>query len=249
MEGLVKKLPRYYPYLEDIRRRLYKVVLFFIFFFLVGLLNSGFILKWIIHTFKLENADVVITSPFQFLDLAMSVGLYTGLILSTPLFIYHLYSFLKDGLNASEKKFFFVLLPLSFALFLGGFIYCFVILSFTLDSIATYNIGLGIKNFWDVGKFLMQIILTSALLGMLFQFPLILTFLTKMGLISSTFLREKRRHAIAIMFLSTAFLPPTDGLSLLIMVLPLLVIYEITIRINSVVEQRQQRHQFSLEAS
>lgn len=238
MEGVMKNLPAYYQYLEDIRRRLYNLVIAFIIFFFVGFLNSGPILKFIVRIFKLENADIVTTSPFQFLDLAMSVGIYTGLILCTPLFIYHVYGFLKDGLNKNEKKFFFLLLPMSFGLFVTGFLYSFAILYFTLGSVAAFNVSLGIKNLWDISKFLLQIILTSALLGVIFQFPIILTFLAKLGVISATFLQEKRRHAVALMFILTSLLPPTDGLSLLIMVVPLIVIYEITIRVTLLVERR-----------
>ncbi len=165
----------------------------------------------------------------------MSVGIYTGLIICLPLFIYHLYGFLKDGLNNKEKKLFFILLPIGLTLFLAGFAYGFTVLYSTLNSIAAINLSLGVKNLWDINKFLSQIILTSALLGLIFQFPIVLTFLTKVGLLTPKFLKEKRRHAVVLMFVSTSLLPPTDGLSLMIMVLPLIVIYEATIWTNLII--------------
>ena len=233
MEGIAHNFSEYYRYLEDIRRRLYSLTISFIIFFFVGFFCSGQILKLIIGTFRLQSAEIVTTSPFQFLDLAMSVGMYTGLVIWLPLFVYHLYGFLRDGLNRGEKRFFFLLLPAAVGLFLVGFAYGFAILYFTLDSIAAYNASLGISNLWDISKFLMQLILTSALLGVIFEYPMVLLFLIKVGLITPTFLREKRRHAIAAMFIFTSLLPPTDGLSLIIMVLPLIVIYEITIIIGA----------------
>ena len=238
MEGITKNFADYYQYLEDIRRRLFSLVIVFSVFFFVGFFNSGELLKFIIHIFKVDNASIVTTSPFQFLDLAMSVGIYTGFLVCSPLFVYHIYAFLKDGLNKNEKKFFFVLLPVSLTLFFIGFMYSFAILYFTLNSIAAFNVSLGIQNLWDISKFLFQIISTSALLGLIFQFPIVLTFLVKIGVITSKFLREKRRHAIAAMFILTSLLPPTDGLSLIIMVLPLVVIYEVTIGISRMLEYR-----------
>ncbi len=235
MEELKKKFSDYYQYFEDIRRRVYGLLVVFIIFFVVGFFSSGQILKLIVNFFKLENATIVTTSPFQFLDLAMSVGIYTGLVICLPLFIYHLYGFLKDGLNKKEKKLFFVLLPIGLTLFLTGFAYGFAVLYGTLNSIAAINLSLGIKNLWDINKFLLQIILTSALLGLIFQFPIVLTFLVKIGLIDPKFLRKKRRHAIVAMFMLTSLLPPTDGLSLIIMVLPLIVIYEATIWTNLII--------------
>lgn len=241
MEGVTKNFPDYFRYLEDIRRRLYNLVIVFIIFFFLGFFNSGQILKLIVQVFHMENADIVTTSPFQFFDLAMSVGIYTGLILCSPVFLYHVYGFLKDGLSRDEKRFFFILVPVSGALFCTGFLYSFSILYFTLNSIAAFNMSLGIQNFWDISKFLLQIIATSALLGIIFQFPLILMFLIKMGVMSPQFLREKRRHAVALMFILTALLPPTDGLSLLVMVLPLVVIYEGTIWMSFFLERKKRK--------
>ena len=240
MEELKRKFSDYYQYLEDIRRRLYRLVVVFIIFFIVGFFSSGQILKLIINLFKLENAAIVTTSPFQFLDLSMSVGIYTGLIICLPLLIYYLYGFLKDGLNRKEKKYFFVLLPIGLTLFWAGFVYGVVVLYSTLNSIAAINLSLGIKNLWDINKFLSQIILTSVMLGLIFQFPVVLTFLTKIGLVTPKFLKEKRRHAVAAMFIVTALLPPTDGLSLIIMVVPLLAIYEITIVVNYILSRKSQ---------
>jgi sec-independent protein translocase protein TatC len=239
MEGIAKNLPDYYRYLEDIRQRVRTLVLVFIAFFFVGLFASGQILQFIIRVFTLSNADIVTTSPFQFLDLAMSVGVYTALIVCFPIFIYQFYCFLRDGLNEGEKKFFFILLPISIFLFVVGFLYSFAILYYTLDSIAAFNVSLGIKNLWDINKFLSQIIVTSALLGIIFQYPIILTFLVKVGMLSVRFLRQKRRHAIALMFILTSLLPPTDGLSLIVMVLPLIIIYEVTIWANFFLERKK----------
>ncbi len=240
MEEFQKKFAGYHQYIEDIQKRLRSLVWVFIIFFVAGFFGSGQILKLIVNFFKLDNATIIATSPFQFLDLAMSVGFYTGLLVCLPLAIYHLYDFLKDGLNKKEKKLFFFLLPIGLTLFGIGFAYSFTVLYFTLNSIAAINLSLGLKNFWDIGKFLMQIILTSALLGLIFQFPIMLMFLTKVELISPKFLIQKRRHAIVAMFIFTALLPPTDGFSLLIMVLPLIALYEMTIIANTVLYRKSE---------
>jgi sec-independent protein translocase protein TatC len=229
-----KILSEYGQYLDEIWRRLYNLVIVFVILFVIGFSFSGVILKFIISAFNLQNATIIATSPFQFFDLAITVGMYASFVLCVPLFLFHLYMFLKDGLKNKEKNFFIFLLPIGLILFCLGFAYGVVVLYFTLNSIAVINIGLGIKNFWDISIFLSQIILTSILLGLVFQFPIILTFFTKNKILDTSFLRNKRRHAIVIMFIVTSLLPPTDGFSLLVMVLPLIVLYEITILINSV---------------
>lgn len=231
-EELQQKFDAYSPYLDDIRKKVLHLVLFFIFFFIAGFFLVGPILKFIITFFKIENVTVTTTSPFQFIDLAVNVGMLTALIFCTPIAVYYIYSFLSDGLHAKEKKFFFVLLPIGLALFLIGFSYGFAVLYYALNAIAAINITLGVVNLWAIDIFLSQITLTAALLGIIFQFPIALTFLIRIDMINIDLLKRYRRHAIAAIFVLTSLLPPTDGLSLLVMVLPLVAMYELTILAN-----------------
>ena len=114
-----------------------------------------------------------------------------------------------------------------------GFSYGFGILYYALDTIAGLNVSLGIQNLWDIGKFIYEIFLTSVLLGLLFEFPIVLTFFVSVGILDVKFLKTNRRVAMVVMFVITALLPPTDGVSLVVMVIPMIVIYEVTIIINS----------------
>jgi sec-independent protein translocase protein TatC len=118
-------------------------------------------------------------------------------------------------------------------LFVLGFSYGFAIMYYALVILAQINVNIGIQNIWDIGMFLSQIVLTSTLLGVLFQFPIVFTFIIRSGLVEVKFLREKRRIAVLIIFIFTSLLPPTDGLSLIAMALPLVLLYEVTILINS----------------
>ncbi len=232
MDELKKKLLDYGQYLDDIRRRILKLVIVFIIFFISGFLLTGKILGSVINLLKIKNVTIVTNSPFQFIDLAMNTGILIAIIFCLPIAIYLIYGFLKDGLQPKEKKFFFILLPIGFLLFFIGFIYGFAILYYALGLIANINIKLGVINLWDIDKFLSQIIMTAALLGLIFEFPLVLTFLIRTKIIDQDFLKKKRRLAYALMFVVVSLLPPTDGLSLIIMVLPLIIIYELTILLN-----------------
>jgi sec-independent protein translocase protein TatC len=117
-------------------------------------------------------------------------------------------------------------------LFVLGFIFGASILFFAFKIIANINENLGILNIWDISSYLSQIFITSALLGLLFQFPLILTGLMKLNLFNVTALKKRRHLAWLTSFIITSLLPPTDGLSLIAMSLPLILLYEITILAN-----------------
>jgi len=227
-----QKFLEYGQYLEEIRKKIYVLVIVLVLFFAAGFLFTNKILTLIIGLFKIENVTIAVTSPFQFIDLAVNTGILVAIIFCLPLAIYYFYGFIKDGLVRREKVFFLSLVPIGCLLFLVGFAYGFITLYFALKIIAQVNVGLGVVNLWDVGRFLSQIIVTSAFLGLIFEFPIVVTFLIRTNVINLNFLKSKRRYAYIFIIIFVALLPPTDGISLIIMSLPLLVIYEATILIN-----------------
>jgi len=223
---------RYGSYLEDIRRRVYRIVLASVAAFFAGFAATPFFLKAGIGLFAIEGVVLTTTSPFQLVDLAMNTGLFFAMLVAVPLFLYNLYAFLYSGLAAGERRVFLILLPLGLLLFLVGFAYGFAVLYYALGAIARINEGLGVANLWDINRFVSQIALTSMLLGLVFQFPLVLIFLARLGVVSAEFLAGKRRHAAVVILLMVALLPPTDGLSFVVMAVPLVAMYEGTVFIS-----------------
>lgn len=233
MEEFKGFISKFTPYLEDIRRRLYFTAIFFAATFAVGFLSTRYIIKFTLSLFKLDEVSIVTTSPFQFAELSIDIGLFCAFLFTFPIVIFNIYSFLRPALSKWERKVFFSLVPVSLTLFVLGFAYGFAIMYFALIVLAEINTKVGIQNIWDIGMFLSQIVLTSSLLGVLFEFPIIMTYVIRLNIIDVNILRNKRRLAIFIIFIFVTLLPPTDGISLLAMALPLVLLFEITILVNS----------------
>ncbi len=220
-------------YLEDVRRRLLIVIKTFIGIFIAGFFFTSFLMKTMIHLLNFKDVSIVITSPFQMVDIAMSTGFFVASVIIAPIIVYQIYSFLSPGLLPKEKRLFILLIPIALILFFIGFSYGFMTLYFGINMIAEINVSLGAVNYWDIGKFISDIVLTSSLLGLIFEFPIVITFMIRIGILNSLFLRAKRRIAYFLIFIFVSLLPPTDGLSLVLMAAPMLLIYELTILINS----------------
>jgi len=233
MTKFEEKFAIYAPYLEEIGRRLAIVGLFFLAIFVVSFFSSVPLLRLFSKFFVIKNVTIITVSPFQFLDLAMNTAISIALICSLPMLIVQIYLFLKTGLTIKEKIRFFMYLPIVFVLFIIGFLYGFFTLYATFGAIAQINLNIGMQNYWDISKLLSQIFITAALLGLLFEFPLVLSALIKLKLFDVRYLKARRRHAVAIIFIGTSLLPPTDGVSLLVMVAPLILLYELTIYLNT----------------
>ena len=218
--------------MEDLRRRLFRGVIIFAVFFVVGFSFTGMFLKKILEFVHLDQVTIATSSPFQYVDVAMNFGFFVAIIVCIPYTIYSVYVFIIPALTKTEQIKLLKFIPLSVCLFIVGFSYGFFILNHALELMASVNTNLGIANFWDIGQFLSQIFITSALLGSVFQFPLLLTLLIKLGIITPETLKNQRRVAYFVMIFLIALLPPTDILSLVAMALPLMLLYEVTILFN-----------------
>lgn len=233
MEELDEYLVQYGEYIDELRKRIFRCAIVFIVTFFVGLFSTNTVLMFFIKFLSLKNVTIVATSPFQLLELAMSVGFFTATIVTIPFLFHQTYGFLRNGLLPHERRMLFVLVPLSVVLFGIGFIYGVAIMYYAIAVIAQVNVSFGITNLWDITQFISQILITSALLGLIFEFPLVLSVLIRLGLFPVDFLRRNRRIAIAAILIFVALLPPTDGLSFIVMSVPLVGLYELTIFFNS----------------
>ncbi|MBP6948680.1 MAG: twin-arginine translocase subunit TatC [Candidatus Pacebacteria bacterium] len=222
-------LQEYYVYLEDMRVLLYQSTILFIITFIVGFIFSGKIIQLFLTLFDIKSVSVVVTSPFQFLDLATDISLFIALFISIPFTIIRIYMFLRPAISKSELRSFFFAIPISFILFIFGTLYGFTSLYYGLQIIAQVNVSFGLQNLWDVGTFIAQLSTTAVILGGLFQFPLFIFLLSKLGIVTRKMLVHRRKIAYSTIIIVVALLPPTDGLSLIIMSLPLIILYELMI--------------------
>ena len=227
-----ESIKRYLPYLEELRKK------FFIFIgvFLVTAVASGVfyqdIFRFLLSRFNLTGINMVMTNPNQIVELGIEMGIFVGLIISVPVLIYFLLGFLKPALSPTEFKLIISLLPGSFFLFLFGFGFGIWVMQFVVSMFASAAQSMNTQNLWDVGTFFNQIIFSGAAMGFLFQFPIILTALMRLHVISKKMLAKQRSYIYVIMLIIAALLPSTDIFSLILLTIPLLLLFEITLLLN-----------------
>ena len=220
------------PYINELRKKTKRIAVVFISFFLITFFEAGRIIRGMLHLFNLKDVTIITTSPFQLLSLSTTIAAIVGAAAALIVFVYYLYQFMRDGLHKSERRFFLVLVVSGIFLFCVGVLYGFAILYFYLISVSKVNLTLGITNAWDITSFFSQMIMTSLMLGFIFQFPIILTFLIRTGSLDSGYLRKKRGTAYIIILIFVGFLPPPDIFSTLIEAFPLIILFELAIRLN-----------------
>jgi sec-independent protein translocase protein TatC len=227
-------LDKYLPYLYEIRKRLLFLLSVFSICAALGFIYYAQVVDVVLRIFKLDGVNIVFTSPFQFLSLAMTSGLLVGVSCLFPLIIWQFLSFIKPALRKDEYRVILALLPLSLILFAGGFSFGIVIMRYIIILFYEKSISLNIGNFLDISELLSQILFTAVLMGLAFQFPIILTALLKLRLITAQKLKKQRPVAYSIALVFAALLPPSDLISLILLTLPLIILFEITILFSSI---------------
>lgn len=223
---------RYLPYLYEIRKRLFYTALIFVVASAIGFIFYETIIRFVLDFYSIEGVNIVFTSPFQFINLAIQSSFMVGLIVVFPLLIYQMVAFLRPALSHGEFKKTLLLIPLSLILFLTGLFYGLIIMKYTIGIFYEKSLQLEIGNILDVTSLLSLILLTAILLGVAFQFPLVMTTLIKSGYVSVDFFSKKRFLFYGSSIIFAAFLPPTDLFSLVLLFAPLMVLFEVTLQFN-----------------
>lgn len=184
---------------------------------------------------ELRQAVDTVTKPItlnvqEAFMIYLKVALVGGLILAFPWIAYQLWLFVAAGLYVHEKRYVYVFLPISLGLFSTGAVFCyFGVFPFVLDFLLEFNSWLGVTPQIRLSEWISFALVLPLMFGLSFQLPLVMYFLERMDLVSAQAFQEKRRLAILIIATLSMFLTPADPMSMIMMMVPLILLYELGI--------------------
>jgi sec-independent protein translocase protein TatC len=201
--------------------------------------------------FNAEEALCVTELPFkvqsrnmtgQFM-MSITASFVIGLIASFPYVVWELWSFIRPGLQTKERKFSRgAVSVISFLFLLGVFFGYYLLSPMTIWFLSTYKISDVISNEFDITSYVSTISGLVLGCGLLFQFPMVVYFLSKIGLVTPDLMRKYRKHSIVgILFIGAIITPSADPFTLTLISLPLYLLFEISIFTSAVVVRRKRR--------
>jgi sec-independent protein translocase protein TatC len=181
--------------------------------------------------FANPKPHLIITSPIEAVMLSVKIAIACGLVCAIPVVFYQIWRFVAPGLYKKEKV---LILPTviaaSFSFILGvGF--CYLILPYMLKFLAAYGGG-RMDPFFRMNEYLSFLLMLSLAFGFIFELPVISFVLTRVGILTPKFLFEKGRYIVVVIFIVAAVITPPDVLSQLLMAIPLLFLYGISIGVS-----------------
>jgi sec-independent protein translocase protein TatC len=195
----------------------------------------------------IEEIPMKIQSRFlmgQF-TMQLTASFVIGLIVAFPYVVWELWRFIKPGLYSKEQKNSKgAVFSISF-LFLLGISFGYYILSpMTIAFLANYSISDMISNEFDITSYVSTVTALVFGSGLLFQLPVVVFFLTKVGIVTPQFMRQYRKHAvIAILIIGAIITPSPDPLSQSLISIPLYILYEISIFISAIELKRREKRE------
>jgi sec-independent protein translocase protein TatC len=167
-----------------------------------------------------------------------------GFIVSFPYVAWELWRFIKPGLQIKERKYSRgAVAAISFLFFFGVAFGYYVIAPWMVYFLANYSISDMVVNEFDITSYVSTVVMLVFGAGLLFQLPVVVYFLTKIGIITPKFLRDYRKHSIIVILIVSAILTPPDPLSQALITIPLYLLFEISILISSVVYKRKEKEE------
>lgn len=166
----------------------------------------------------------------------------SGLVVGFPYLFWEIWRFVKPGLYPMEQRattgaVFWVSL-----LFFSGILFgYFVVTPLSVNFLANYTIDPLIENQFDITSYISTVVMLILACGVMFQLPMVVYVLTKIGLVTPAFMREYRRHAIIVILIVAAIITPPDVFSQLMVTFPLFFLYELSIYLSAWEIRRQQR--------
>ena len=230
---------KYSPFVKEIRKRIFYSIIIFVIAALAGFFFYEEIIKFLINFLSLKGVNIVFTSPFQFINLAISCGIASGLVVVFPILIFQTLTFLKPALKDAEYKMIVRPLPLSIILFLSGFSFGFFIMKWQIEIFLKQATSLGIGNILDISNLLSTVLMVSALMGVAFQFPIIIFLMMRIGIIKHHNLTKQRLWVYLGSFMFAVLLPADSILVDVLLSLPLIILFELTLILNRFFERRK----------
>jgi len=179
------------------------------------------------------NASLQNLRPFGQLFLYVQVAIIVGIVASLPNIFYQLWKFIAPALKKRERKYIVWIVFFSTFCFLTGIAFSYFVMLPLAMKFAEQFGSEAIKNEFSIEEYMSIIISVMLAAGVVFELPMVSFFLTKLGILTPKFMRKYRRHAIVIILILAAFLTPgADPVSQVILAVPLVLLYEISIFIS-----------------
>lgn len=227
-------------HLEELRKRLIIVSVTFIISIAIGFWFAPNMLNIIKEQPTALGVDWNLFGYTDGIMIYLKSSFLLALLITLPIALLQIWLFVKPGLTETEAKGTIIYVPVSFLLFLVGLVFSyFVLFPLMLNFLSTINLSIGATETYGINQFFSLLFNLTIPVGIVFELPIIILFLTKLKIVTPTKLRKMRKVAYFILIVVGVSISPPDFISDFLIIIPLLLLFEISIWVSSWSLKRQ----------
>lgn len=223
-----------YDHLGEMRNRIVITAVFFFLFMVVGLFFAKPVIVYLQGDPVAQDIQMNAFNLTDPLKVYVNFAFIIAILLSLPVALYQIWAFISPGLFPTERKVTLSYIPISFILFAGGLSFAyFILFPLVVHFMGSIADSLNIEGEYGINEYFSFLFGLVLPFGLLFQFPVLIMFLTRLGLITPHFLRKIRKFAYFGIIVIAGVISPPELISHLTITIPLIILYEISIIISA----------------
>ena len=225
-------------HLAELRKRLFRSVIVVAVLTAVAFIFYDRIFDILIYPVK--DVNLIYTEMTEMIGTIMRVSLFAGIIASVPYLSYEVIMFVSPALTRREKKYVFLILPWIAVMFAGGVAFSyFIVVPRMLTFLLSFGSDIATPQI-KVGNYISIVSRLLFMVGIVFEFPVVTTFLARLGIVKADWLARGRKMAIVIAFIAAAIITPTiDPINQCLIAAPLIILYEMCIWLAKLVQRKR----------
>ncbi|MGQ9705711.1 MAG: twin-arginine translocase subunit TatC [bacterium] len=223
-------------HLEELRGRLIRIAIAIIIGSIVSYFKIDILMSILL---KPAGGPLIFISPFEAFIVQLKVSLISGVIITLPYTLFELWGFISPALHRREKRFLIPFILSSLFLFSLGIYFAYILLPIAMSFFRSFESDM-LKATWTISKYMDFLIKMFLGFGFVFETPIIVLFLARFGIVSPEFLIKKWRIIVISIFIIAAFITPgPDIFSQIVLVIPLILLYIISIFVAKIAYKKQ----------
>jgi sec-independent protein translocase protein TatC len=226
-------------HLGELRKRLIRMVIAIVVTSIISFIFYEYIFEILIAPAPPDIALQAVDMT-EMIGITMRVSIISGVILAMPYLVYEIIMYVSPALTKREKKYVYIILPWIALMFIGGVVFgYYIIIPRMTDFLLSWGSNL-VSIQPRIGSYINVITRMLLVIGIIFELPVITTFLARIGVLNPKWLADKRKTSIIIAFILAAIITPTiDPLSQCMVAIPLVVLYEMSIWLAKLVYKKK----------
>jgi len=256
----------FWDHLTELRKRMLRMIVAWFSMSIVAFLNRDIIFdkiilapkdtsfvtyKWLCDLGRFLHVDGLCLPPMSInivnLNLSgqfmthMTVSMFAGIILASPYIIFQLWQFIMPALYEKERRYARVAVFIMSGLFIIGVLFSyFFMVPWTLNFLGTYQVSSLVVNQISLSSYISTVTSTILSVGLVFELPVVVYVLARLGIITPSFLKKNRKYSFVIILIVAAIITPPDVFSQIIVTIPLYSLYEISIIVAKRVSPKEE---------